>query len=244
MVQAVVALGGNLGDVARTFRLARTLTERHEQVQSVEAAGLYRSTAMGAAAGAEFCNSAWLVETSLEPLDLLNLLQQIENELGRTRDVHWGPRMLDLDLIFYGEEKIASQRLTVPHPHCWYRRFVLTPIENLLPDFRHPVLELSIRELCERLQSTPFRLALGSASEKVQPLECVVSEFPGIETTNVTSPQDFDLADVSLAVWFGESDAVALHPLWLAAPIANAEQFLRDTLTAACTELSSVSKTL
>ena len=240
MVQAVVALGGNLGDVARTFHLARERVEQHEQVQSVVAAGVYRSEAMGADAGATFSNSAWLVETTLKPLELLDLLQQTENVLGRTRDVRWGPRTLDLDLVFYGEECVDTPRLTVPHPHCWYRRFVLTPVESLLPKLRHPLLSLTIQELNQRLAAKPFRLVLGGPASIVLPLEQVVSEFPYIEVTNCELPHDVDLARVSLGVWFGDGDSKLLQPLWVSAPVANTEQFLRDVLTAACTELELV----
>jgi len=238
MAEAVVALGGNIGDVARTFELALTHVNRHEQVQSVRVAGLYRSQAMGADAGDAFVNSAWVLETSLDPEPLLELLLQVENECGRTRELRWGPRTLDLDLVFYGEEKIDSPRLTVPHPHCWYRQFVLTPIESMLPDLRHPFQGLTVSELLHRLSADTFDLALGGAREVTRVIQHVAGEFPGTRVRLVDSPDEIDVSDVSLAVWLGEGDEVELNPLWLRLPLNEPEQHLRDALIAACTEVT------
>jgi 2-amino-4-hydroxy-6-hydroxymethyldihydropteridine diphosphokinase len=239
MVQTVVALGGNQGQVAQTFDRALSRMKQHEQVQSVETAALYRSTAMGACAGSEFLNSAWVLETTLEPLRLLDLLQDVENELGRTRDHRWGPRTLDLDLIFYGHQVVNSPRLIVPHPDCWYRRFVLTPIEDLRPDWLHPELGLTIRDLRERLSVGTFRLAIGGAGE-LPSFTGVVDEFQDVEMVYVDSPDSIDVSKVSLAVWFGECSDEELHPLWLKAPARDALQTLRDTLTAACTAVFAI----
>ncbi|NQV24918.1 MAG: 2-amino-4-hydroxy-6-hydroxymethyldihydropteridine diphosphokinase [Rhodopirellula sp.] len=240
MVQAVVALGGNVGNVARTFDRARAIVEQGPEVTSVRTAGLFRSKAMGADAGDEFFNSAWVVETSLKPHSLLDRLQRVENELGRTREVHWGPRTLDLDLIFYDDEQIDSPRLTVPHPHCWYRRFVLTPIETLLPEFKHPGLGLTIRELSQRLAQETFHLVLGSLDAIPDSLKSVAADFPGVKVTRVESADDADTLQVSLAVWFQDFPVEPLPPLWVPASVTNAEQELRDILTAACTRLESV----
>ena len=218
MVQAVIALGGNLGDVGQTFDRATALVLKHPEVQSVRSADQYRSVAMGAEAGDSFVNSAWVVETALEPLALLDLLQQIENELGRTRDVRWGPRTLDLDVIFYGDDVINLPRLVVPHPHCWYRQFVLAPVASLLPDFAHPLIGLTMRQLSERLASQPFRLGIGGQPADGATLATMATEFPGVEV---------------LAVWLGTYEPSHRHPLWLRVPSGDEVQFVRDALTAA-----------
>lgn len=241
MVQAVVALGGNVGDVALTFRRAQTLVEQHPHVDQVQAAGVYRSEAMGADAGAEFFNSAWVVETTLDPHAFLDLLQSVENQLGRIREVRWGPRRLDLDLISYGDEQIASPRLIVPHPHCWYRRFVLTPVESLVADLIHPEYGLSIRELSQRISMNPFVLAVGGCADSKPELEGLVAEFPNIELLIVRSVADVNVSEVSLAIWIGECGSEELNPLWLRIPDEQWQQMLRDVLTAACTDLVAVS---
>lgn len=237
MVQAVVAPGGNLGDVAQTFRSAKERIEQHDRVQHVTSAPLFQSTAMGADAGDSFVNTVWTVETSLSPLELLDLLQRTEIELGRTREIHWGPRTLDLDLIFYGDEKINSPRLDVPHPHFWYRRFVLTPMTCLVPDRIDPQSDLTVRELSDRLQTKPFHLVLGGRSDTTPPLERVVGGFREIQVSHLASPGDVSASPVSLAVWTEQIDRDRLPPLWLSLPSENAKQFLRDALTAACTDV-------
>jgi 2-amino-4-hydroxy-6-hydroxymethyldihydropteridine diphosphokinase len=238
MVQAVVTLGGNIGDVARTFQHALTQVNRHGQVASTQAAGLYQSVAMGVDAGDAFYNSAWVLETSLDPEPLLDLLQRVENDCGRTRERRWGPRTLDLDLVFYGAKRIDSPRLTVPHPHCWYRRFVLAAVESLLPDLVHPVIGLTVRELLHRLTADAFELVLGGPLEVTGAMQSVAKEFPNVEVRLVETPGDIDVSKVSLAVWFSDGEEVDLNPLWLRLPVHETEQHLRDTLIAACSEVA------
>lgn len=240
MVQAVIALGGNLGDVGIAFDQALALALEHPEVQSVRSAERYRSVAMGADAGAAFVNSAWVVETTLEPLELLDFLQQIENELGRTRDVRWGPRTLDLDLILYGDQVIDHPRLVVPHPHGWYRRFVLAPVASLLPKFVHPVIGRTMCQLHERLESRPFRLGVGGEPTDGVTLAMIAREFPTVDMQRLDSLDD-DLGDVSLAVWLGSCESTNRHPLWLQVPAEDEVQFVRDALTAACTVVEAFS---
>lgn len=240
MVQAVIALGGNLGDVGHTFDRALALAIEHPEVQSVRSAGQYRSVAMGADAGDAFVNSAWVVETSLDPLDLLDFLQLIEHELGRTRDVRWGPRTLDLDVISYGDNVIDLPRLVVPHPHCWYRRFVLAPVVSLLPEFVHPVNGWTMCQLHERLGSRPFRLGVGGEPTDGATLAMIAREFSNVDVQRLVSLDD-DLAEVSLAVELGSCDSTNRHPLWLQVPAVDEAIFVRDALTAACTAVEAFS---
>ena len=240
MVQAVVALGGNLGDVGQTFDRATTLALKQPEVWSVRSAERYRSVAMGADAGDSFVNSAWVVDTTLEPLPLLELLQQIENEFGRTRELRWGPRTLDLDLIFYGDQVIDLPRLVVPHPHCWYRQFVLAPVASLLPDFVHPSFGRTMRELSERLEAKPFVLGVGGEPADGASLPMVAREFPRVEVQRINSPGDDELGEYSLAVWFGCKESQPGNALWLQILPEIEHQFLQDALTAASTDVESV----
>ena len=94
-----------------------------------------------------------ICETLYSPHGLLDFMQSVENEAGRTREIHWGPRTLDLDLIFYDDEIIADSRLNVPHPDMHNRRFVLQPVAELAPWYRHPILGLTTAQLLEKLEA-------------------------------------------------------------------------------------------
>ena len=240
MVQAVVAVGGNVGDVRETLRRAQSLIEQQDPASDVRPAELYRSVAMGADAGDAFLNSAWVLETSLEALELLNLLQRVENELGRTRGVRWGPRTLDLDLIFYGDEQIDCPRLIVPHPHCWYRQFVLTPVASLVPDFTHPVFGMTIRQLYERIARFPLPVGYAGEPDNRFTLSSITRAFPRVELRRVDPSIDSAMAGLSLAIWFGSCDSKPESPFWLHVPSNDGPQFVRDVLTAACVNVERV----
>jgi len=153
--ECLIALGGNTGPVEQNFVLALDkLVDADCRV--VTRSQCYQSVPMGADAGKTFVNAAALVETDLSPLPLLELLQKIENDCGRVRFVHWGPRTLDLDLLFYGQQIVQSHRLTVPHPGLWYRRFVLEPLTEIAPTWKHPVSGQTVEQLYERLMERPL----------------------------------------------------------------------------------------
>jgi 7,8-dihydro-6-hydroxymethylpterin-pyrophosphokinase len=113
---------------------------------------------MGAAAGEPFLNAVAGCDTDLAAETLLDRLQTIEHACGRVRTVHWGPRTLDLDLLAYGNDVIATPRLAVPHPGAWLRRFVLDPWADVAGGFVHPVWKLSVAQLRDRLQDRRVHL--------------------------------------------------------------------------------------
>ena len=99
-----------------------------------------------------FLNSALELKTLLYPEELLKLLNQIEAEAGRERTIHWGPRTLDLDILFYDDWLIDTPPLTVPHIDLQNRDFVLIPMVQLAPYLRHPVLHRTMRQLLDALE--------------------------------------------------------------------------------------------
>ena len=239
MNQVVVALGGNVGDVSKTFDAALKTLAEHPQIRELQSAGLFSSAPMGEHSGDQFLNSACRFATSLAPLELLDLLQSIENDSGRKRTLHCGPRTLDLDLIFYGDEIIHSDRLTVPHPHCWYRRFVLDPVVSLIADYKHPVQRLTLAELQRRLLRKPFRLLFsGSFNEAV--LSCASREFANIEVEHVENADSTAIESASLGIRIDEDSASESAPLWLSCRTVTATQTIRDALTAATDGVSPV----
>lgn len=155
-----MALGGNVGPVEQTFHSAIESLTQLSRLNVLTVSSFHGTRAVGSQAGNDFLNAALLAETSLEPLDLLDELQRIELALGRIRDTHWGPRTCDLDLICYGETRLHSSRLTIPHPACWYRRFVLDPVVEIAADFIHPEKGMSFQQLRNRLLVRPLPVVI------------------------------------------------------------------------------------
>ena len=154
-----IALGGNIGNTADRFRAALTgLEQRGLQVRSISS--FHATPAMGAHAGSEFLNAAALVETTKSAFSTLTILHEIEDQLGRLRSTHWGPRTIDLDLIFFGDDVIDRHDIVVPHPQLWYRRFVLNPFSEIAPEWVHPVLNESIEGLVNRLNCRPLMIQI------------------------------------------------------------------------------------
>jgi 2-amino-4-hydroxy-6-hydroxymethyldihydropteridine diphosphokinase len=148
-----IALGSNLGD--RAGMLERAIAAMNSAgISVVRQSSLYVTEPVGAPGQGWFLNAVVEAETSLLPLQLLHTLLKIERELGRRRLTPHGPRAIDLDILFYGSSVIRSRELEVPHPRLTERRFVLIPLAQLAPDFRHPVLHKSINQL---LAETPDR---------------------------------------------------------------------------------------
>lgn len=161
MTTSLISMGGNLGDVAQTIEEALKRLQQTPGIDVINRSSLHRTKPVGADAGTEFINAAAMLETSLTASELLDRLLAVESELGRVRTIHWGPRTLDLDLIFFGNEIIHEPpRLQVPHPASWYRRFVLDPIAEIAPQFVHPEKQVSVVELQRRLLARPLSVWL------------------------------------------------------------------------------------
>lgn len=137
MTHVFLGLGGNLGDRREAMRSA--VTEIRAVIDDVRVSSLYESTPWGVTDQPVFLNAVVRGRTSLEPLELLDAMQAIENELGRVREQRWGPRLIDIDILLYGSDVVDEPRLQVPHPYMTQRGFVLRPLADLaagltLPD--------------------------------------------------------------------------------------------------------------
>lgn len=205
MVKSLIALGGNVGDVAATFRQAHLRLDQVPGVTFLRASRLFRTVPAGASAGGEFLNAACEVETGLSPLSLLGAMKSIEESLGRKRDVFWGPRTLDLDLIFYGDLTIQVAGLSVPHPACAYRRFVLDPLCDLSPELIHPAYRVSLARLKQRLLPRPLPVRIYGATELARSLVGPIRErFPGVVAqTNPALPHEERTLTTGLDLWLG-----------------------------------------
>lgn len=161
MARALLLTGGNQGDVRS--RLAEALRLLGERAGSITAAsGIYRSASWGFEA-ADFCNQAVGIDTRLEPLELLDAVQEIERMLGRDREAEraekeatgarYTSRTMDIDILFYDDLVLESERLTLPHPRIAERLFVLEPLCEIAPDRIHPTTGLTVSEMKERLKN-------------------------------------------------------------------------------------------
>ena len=138
MTAAYIGLGSNLADPVAQLAAALSALARLPATRLVAQSPFYRSKPVGPQDQPDFVNGAALLETGLEPLALLDQLQAIEQAHGRQRLKHWGPRTLDLDLLLYGSQTLADERLTLPHPELANRDFVLQPLLDLTPDLALP----------------------------------------------------------------------------------------------------------
>ncbi len=153
-MQVYIGLGSNLGNRATWLAAARDHLQAQETISVLKTSSLYETAAYGFREQPAFLNQVIEVATSLTPLLLLERLLKIENELGRVRTQHWGPRNIDLDLLAYGEIEFASERLCVPHPEIPKRRFVLAPWQELAPDFKIPKWQSTVAELLRQCEDT------------------------------------------------------------------------------------------
>ena len=148
MPRVVLCTGGNLGDVAGN--LARARCELAERIGPETAASVVMvSEPWGFAAENDFLNQILVLDTELAPEEVLDHCQAIESEMGRVREPGKGylSRTMDIDILFYGSQTIDTPRLRIPHPQIARRAFVLDPLVTVLPDFVHPTLGKTIRQL-------------------------------------------------------------------------------------------------
>lgn len=135
---AYVGLGANLGDRAGNIRRALALLDGAPGVRVDAVSALYETPPWGFTEQPAFLNAAARLETDLGPLQLLIALKAFETSVGREVTFHWGPRVIDLDLLLYDDQRISRRGLEVPHPGMLGRAFVLVPLRDVFPDFRAP----------------------------------------------------------------------------------------------------------
>lgn len=148
---AFIGLGSNLGDRQQYLTNAIEMLGNAVGIIVNVVSKMYETKPVGFIDQPDFLNCAVEVSTSLSPYELLDICMLIENDLERKRIIKWGPRTVDLDILFYGDLVMAEERLTIPHPLLHERGFVLLPMRDIAPDFLHPKLNATIKDLCERL---------------------------------------------------------------------------------------------
>lgn len=213
MAQCGIAFGGNVGKVETAFRRAQqTLAAHNVRVKAFSS--VHTSAPMGVNAGAEYSNAAALAETEHAPQDVLRILHDTEQQLGRERSTRWGPRTLDLDLLFFDDISFHSPQLVLPHPCCWYRRFVLEPLCEIAPNWRHPLLNESAQDLLNACNQQPLRLVVQGNSINGSPIRKITSlvqagyatDRVSIQAMNEAAAFSGEFASITFRERQGDSD--------------------------------------
>ena len=156
--KAYIGLGSNLGKPGANLYAALDAMAEHPDVIDIELSSLYETKPLGQVAQPDFLNAVARISTALTVRDLFEWLQKIEQDLGRQRTEHWGPRAIDLDLLLYDDAVVNEPDLVIPHPQMHLRSFVLKGLCELSPDVVHPVLGCTMRELASRLNGGDYWL--------------------------------------------------------------------------------------
>jgi len=154
-----IMLGGNQGKVDETFFETLQWIERLLG-KVVITSSIYQTQAWGPIPQADYLNMALVFQTTFSPVMVLQTLLKIESILGRKRKERYGPRTIDIDIIFYGKRKIKHPQLTIPHPELASRNFVLIPLDEIAPNFCHPNNQLTVRQMLNNNQQDVLEVKL------------------------------------------------------------------------------------
>lgn len=150
--RAYIGLGSNMGDRERCIQGAVEALEAHPLAKVKKVSDLIVTKPYGGVEQEDFLNGVLELETLMNPEELLETLHEIENAAGRKREIHWGPRTLDLDILFYDALCYRSDTLVIPHPDLENRCFVLEPLAMIAPHMRHPVIGKTVAVLLKELK--------------------------------------------------------------------------------------------
>ena len=147
-----IGIGSNMGDKRGYLDYAVKSLNDNLQCKILRVSDYIETEPVGDVEQDKFLNGCIMIETVLPPADLLDLLNEIENNAGRTREVHWGPRTLDMDILLYDDIVMDTDKLTIPHREMAKREFVLSPLTDIAPYAYHPVKQKYVCELLEELK--------------------------------------------------------------------------------------------
>ena len=147
-----LGIGSNLGDKEAYMENAVSGLKADKKIREVKTSDWIVTKPYGGVEQDDFLNGAISLQTLYSPSELLHLLQSVEKEAGRERKIHWGPRTLDLDILFYEDFISDEADLMVPHPDMQNREFVLRPLDQLCPYYQHPLLHKTVRQMLKELE--------------------------------------------------------------------------------------------
>ncbi|UCD57590.1 MAG: 2-amino-4-hydroxy-6-hydroxymethyldihydropteridine diphosphokinase [Candidatus Hydrogenedentota bacterium] len=157
MAIAYLGLGSNLGD--REANINRALAElvRSGRTRVIRVSSIYETKPVGIEKQPDFLNAAAEIETEMAPKELLANIREVERRTGREKRFKWGPRIIDIDILLYGNECLTEENLEIPHPEMHRRAFVLTPLAEIAPLVQHPRLGLTARQMSADLGNKGVR---------------------------------------------------------------------------------------
>ena len=156
IMQAIyLGLGTNLGDRAANLQAAVIGLAKELVITAVSP--LYQTAPWGVTDQPDFINMCLAAETALSPIELLTFIKDLEVEIGRLPSKRWGPRLIDIDLLFYANQILETENLKIPHPELAERAFVLCPLADIAPNFVHPVLRQTIAALAAKVGDEGIR---------------------------------------------------------------------------------------
>ncbi len=153
MNRAILSLGSNVGNRLKHLQNAKRLLEENG-CAVLKQSSVYETEAWGNTEQAAFYNEVIEIQTALSAQELMRKILEIEKALGRIRIEKWAPRTIDIDIIFFNREVIHEEHLAIPHPHLHERKFVLIPLNEILPDLLHPVLNKTVSVLLRELKDS------------------------------------------------------------------------------------------
>lgn len=157
MKTAYLGIGGNIGDTQANIRKTVELLKKHEQIEVTKVSSIYETQPVGYTDQDWFLNIVVEIQTSLEPLKLLEACQDIENELKRERTIRWGPRTIDVDILLYEDFTSDSEILTIPHPRMTERAFAMVPLYEINKNIK--INKIDIKDIVDNLDGEEIRLA-------------------------------------------------------------------------------------
>ncbi|WP_028951284.1 2-amino-4-hydroxy-6-hydroxymethyldihydropteridine diphosphokinase [Sulfurihydrogenibium subterraneum] len=150
MNKVFLGLGSNVGD--RLTNLVKAIEILSDKIQILKISKIYETKPVGVENQPDFLNMAVMGQTDLDHISLFEFVKDVEKQVGRVYRYRWGPREIDIDILFFNDLIYKSQDLEIPHPRLHERDFVLKPLMDLQPDFIHPVFKKSVKELYEDLK--------------------------------------------------------------------------------------------
>ncbi len=144
-----IGLGSNLGDRKKNIHTSLQYLKKNPAIEIKKTSTIIETKPVGLLEQPDFLNCVIEIATKLTATELLDILQEIENKMGRKRKIKWGPRIIDLDILFYGNKIIKTKRLTIPHKEIVNRKFVLRSLYEISPSFIHPEFKKDITFLYE-----------------------------------------------------------------------------------------------
>lgn len=148
---AYIALGSNIGNRYGNLKGAIKSLNNIPEIEVVSVSSIYETDPIGYENQEQFLNMVIEVTTALEPFDLLDICLGIEANLGRKREIKWGPRTIDLDILLYNQENIETEKLIIPHPRMQERAFVLVPLLEIYSSIKLPAMEMPLQSALEAI---------------------------------------------------------------------------------------------